>query len=231
MEDDGPGLGAVLADLGANMVTVLMILFVLALGLQGQDGPSVPQVYPAQSQPTLSGRAQSDLLFLRLRPPPDTLLIEVRPHGAIWIDGGQARDLDALPDIRTRRAVIFVFSPMQYARLRDAAHRLPAERVEMTVPQALHGPDGDGFSDAFLSIRTGADPASIRPELKRLLLLGGQGGRGADAAMDQDAADASQGQQSLAWLADMLRLGGNLMLLCLTLCVLRWLWRRLRPAL
>lgn len=231
MDDGSLGLGAVLADIGANMVTVLLVLFTLALGLHGQARPAVPQAYPAQPMPTLSGQAQSDLLFQRLNPPPDTLLIEVPRQGPVWMDWGRARPMGDLPDILPRRAVIFVFSAVQYAPLRDGSLRLPAERVEMTVPQALQRSDGAGFSDAFLSIRTGAEPASIRPELKRLLMQGGQGARTALTAMDQGGDDTAGGPRSLARLASALRLAGNLTLLGLTLWVLRGLWRRTRPAL
>jgi hypothetical protein len=229
MDEGASGLGAVLADMGANLVTVLLILLAIAMSMQGAGLHSAVQTYSVQLVPTLSGRAQSDLLYQRLNPPEDTLLVEVTRQGVVWIDAGRARPVAEWPATLPRRAVVYVLSPARYGPLRDGQVPLPPDRAEMTVPEALQRPDGGGFSVAFLSIRIGTDPASIRPELKRLLQQGGQGREAVGAAM----ADAEAGGfvELTGWLSAMLKLVGNLTLLSMTLLVLRWLWRRTRPAL
>lgn len=228
MDEGGEtGLGAILADMGANLVTVLLILLALSLALQGAGRQAVRD-YPVQVVPTLSGRAQSDLLFQRLSPPPDTLVVEVTREGVVWIDDGRPRPLADRPAApMPSRAVVFVLSPAHYGALRDVAVGLPADRTEMTVPQALQRPDGGGFSDAFLAIRPGSEPASIRPELRRLLLQGGLGRTAADAA----TGGAAERAGLFTRLGALLRLVGNLTLLAVTLLILRRLWRRWRVTL
>lgn len=164
-----------MADLGANLVSTLLLLLVVArLNLPQTQTPAdtAPRLMPAQTAPTLSGTDQSDLLYYRLRPPPDTLLIDLTALGPRVPGPAAPQPLASLLPPLPRSAIAYVFSPVHHAALLEFTHKNGITLQEMTVPRALRADGPDGFSPAFLSLRTGPDPASIRPELL-VLLTGG----------------------------------------------------------
>lgn len=227
MADDGDaiGMGAITADLGANLVSVLVILLAAAAathGLRATTAPEAPRMAEALGAAPLSGRAQSDLLYLRLHPDPDTLVIELTAEGAFTPVGGALRKLEDLPAPWPPRGVAFVFSPRHYDPLVRQTDRRGLRLAEITVPEALRRTDAragqSGFSQAFLSLPTTADPASIRPGLLRLLTKGPAGsglaeGGGASGSV-------------LHWLGRVVKTGLNLALFLAALGLLRRLRAR-----
>lgn len=215
------GNSAIVADLGANLVCVLVILLAVT-ALQSRNAPKDRNVtIPAHQVSPLSGPEQSDLLFLRLNPDPAILTVEVTADGAFAADTTGLHPLTVLPNPPPRRVVAYVFAPGPYAALRgltDAAG-LPVD--DITVPEALRHPaptpGRSAFSPAFLSLSVTDDPASIRPALLQLLTQGGTGG-----ALPQEGAAGG----SMIWL--WLRQVGNLMALLSALAALFLLRRRLR---
>ena len=73
-------------------------------------------------------------------------------------------------------AAVFVFSARHHGAFLELARSQGVQAVEVTVPQVLRRageePGLSAFSGAFLGIRAGVDPASIRPPLLRLLQAG-----------------------------------------------------------
>lgn len=215
------GQSAIVADLGANLVCVLLILLAVT-ALQSQTRESPPPIL-AQRVAPLSGPAQSDLLYLRLRSDPQVLTVEVMETGPFLTDRGTLRPLTALPRPVPKRVVAYVFSPKGYAALRRLTDAAALPMVEITVPEALRTPKPitgqSGFSPAFLSLPVTPDPASIRPALLRLLTDGG-------TAAALETAETKQGWLASAWL--LLRQAGNLTLMLIALLTLRLCHRRLR---
>ena len=174
------GNSAIVADLGANLVCVLVILLAVT-AVQSRPTPTDhTRIIPAHQVSPLSGTGQSDLLYLRLRPDPSILTVEVTADGAFASGAKGLVPLTTLPVPPPRRVVAYVFAPGPYAALRrltDAAG-LPVD--DITVPEALRRlsptPGQSAFSPAFLSLTVTGDPASIRPALLRLLTQGGTGG-------------------------------------------------------
>ena len=215
------GQSAIVADLGANLVCVLLILLAVA-AIQTRQETSAPPI-PAQRVAPLSGPAQSDLLYLRLRPDPRILTVEVVETGPFLVDRGTLRPLTALPRPLPDRVVAYVFSAKGYAALRGLVDAAALPMDEITVPEALRSPTPivgqSGFSQAFLSLPVTDDPISIRPALLRLLTDGG-------AAAALETAETKQGWLASAWL--LFRQAGNLTLMLIAVLTLRLCHRRLR---
>jgi hypothetical protein len=215
------GQSAIVADLGANLVCVLLILLAVA-AIQTRQGTKGPPI-PAQRVAPLSGPAQSDLLYLRLRPDPRILTVEVAETGPLMADRGILRPLTALPRPLPDRVVAYVFSAKGYAALRGLVDAAALPMDEITVPEALRSPapiaGQSGFSQAFLSLPVTDDPISIRPALLRLLTDGG-------TAAALKTAETKQGWLASAWL--LFRQAGNLTLMLIAVLTLRLCYRRLR---
>lgn len=218
------GQSAIVADLGANLVCVLLILLAVAAlqSRQMDQRDSAPPI-PAHRAAPLSGPAQSDLLYLRLRPAARVLTVEVAETGPFMADGGQVRPLTALPSPQPDRVVAYVFSAKGYAALRSLTDAAALPLDEITVPEALRHPrplaGQSSFSPAFLALPVTEDPTSIRPALLRLLTSGG-------TAEALGADETKQGWLQSAWL--LLRQAGNLSLLLIAVLTLRLCHRRLR---
>ncbi|PLL11183.1 hypothetical protein C0V75_18050 [Tabrizicola sp. TH137] len=224
---DEEARGAVTADIGANLVVVLVILL-MAAGLSGAAGraPGAARVIAADLAVPLSGKAQSDALFLRLRPDPEVLVVELTAGGAFVPRADGMALLADHPEPWPGRAVVFVFSAKHHAAFRAKAAERGMQVTEVTVPQVLRRDvpqDGvSAFSPAFLAIRAGRDPASIRPPLLRLLQAGPVAG--AAGGVEVEAA----GQSVLArWMAG-LRVLGNALCLALSVWLLFAVRRRWR---
>ncbi len=219
------GMGAIVADLGANLVAVLVILVAVASLGQTRNPQQTPSVAAAVDAAPLSGRDQSDLLYLRLRPDPGVLTIELTDGGAFVPKGGVLLPLDRLPPPWPPRAAVYVFSPRHYATLRALAEARALAMQEITVPDALRRTPpvalASGFSTAFLALPTTADPASIRPALLRLLTAGP-----GSAALD----DASASDGLASRIARSLRPVLNLCLFVSGLALLRRLRRATNSA-
>lgn len=215
------GQSAIVADLGANLVCVLLILLAVA-ALQTRQVGSPPPILAHRVSP-LSGSEQSDLLYLRLRPDPRVLTVEVAETGPFIADRGTLRPLTTMPRPLPDRIVTYVFSPKGYAALRSLTDAAALPMDEITVPEALRTPTRivgqSGFSPAFLSLPVTDDPASIRPALLRLLTDGG-------TAAALETAETKQSWLASAWL--LLRQAGNLTLMLIALLTLRLCHRRLR---
>lgn len=218
------GQSAIVADLGANLVCVLLILLAVAAlqSRQAQRRESAPPI-PAHRAAPLSGPAQSDLLYLRLRPDPRFLTVEVAEAGPFMADGGQVHPLTTLPQPLPDRVVAYVFSAKGYAALRRLTDATALPLDEITVPEALRNAEPvagqSNFSPAFLALPVTQDPTSIRPALLRLLNSGGTAG-----ALEAD--ETKQGWLASAWL--LLRQAGNLTLMLIAVLTLRLFHSRLR---
>ena len=221
---DTPPLGAVVADLGANLICVLVILIALAALKSAPASPTQAEIAarPVASAP-LSGAAQSDLLHQRLRPPPDVLLVELRPDAAFAIAGNSMVPLAQVPAPWPRKAALFVFSPAHYETAIAQLAVTGITVTEMTVPQALRG--ATGFSQDFLTLRVSDDPDSIREPLLRLLTRGPNG-----SAMGQDgereAAQKSNYTSLFKWLSGIFQATLNLLGAVIAVLILRHLHRR-----
>lgn len=215
------GDSAIVADLGANLVCVLLILIAVA-GAQSRATPDPAAPVPTYVAAPLSGHAQSDLLFLRLRPTPDVLTLEVTAEGIFISDANRIQPLQRLPDPPPRGVVAYVFSPGPLAALRRLTDEAGVPVQDITIPDALRratgAPGQSAFSPAFLSLPVGVDPASIRPPLLRLLTNSGAAG----------ALDGTGGGSGIAPLWLFLRQAGNLALMLAALVVLRMAHRRVR---
>lgn len=218
------GQSAIVADLGANLVCVLLILLAVAAlqSRQMDQRDSAPPI-PAHRAAPLSGPAQSDLLYLRLRPDPRVLTVEVAETGPFMADGDQVRPLTTLPRPLPEQVVAYVFSAKGYTALRSLTDAAALPMDEISVPEALRTPrpivGQSGFSQAFLSLPVTDDPTSIRPALLRLLTDGG-------TAAALETAQTKQSWLASVWL--LLRQAGNLTLLLIAALSLRLCHRRLR---
>ncbi|MCZ8173391.1 MAG: hypothetical protein O9272_16790 [Brevundimonas sp.] len=231
-DERGAGLpieAAITSDVGANLVLVLVILLV-ALGLQGaaSPDPSTAQFNPALVSVPLSGKEQSDVLHARLWSRDDVLVVELTADGAFVPDGERMMPLSDLGRAWPKVAAVFIFSAAHYSSFRDIAAAEPVQLVEVTVPQVLRrqraAAGHSEFNSAFLGIRAGPDPASIRPPLLRLL----QSGPAAAVGVDPFGSTGQPTpQSSLSFLAKWLRLGINLFLLCVAALLLIALRRRM----
>lgn len=215
------GNSAIVADLGANLVCMLLILMTVAAARpHAKDAFEAP--IPLQRATPLSGPAQNDLLYLRLRPDPSVLAVELTDAGAFATGPKGLFPLTTLPAPPPDRLVAFVFSAKAHTDLRRLTDAAGVPVDEITVPEALRHPEPtpgqSAFSPAFLHLPVGADAASIRPLLRDLLMQGGSGAAEAEAT-------STGGWLGAVWL--FLRQAGNLMLLLVAAGILRSLRRRL----
>lgn len=219
---------AITGDVGANLVAVLVILLVAA-GLAGAVSPGQQgqQMLKASLAVPLSGKEQSDVLYQRLRPDAGVLPVELTASGAFVPDGEGMVPLAELPQPWPPVAAVFVFSAVHYASFRDLADAQAMRLIEVNVPQALRRPGAgagaSAFSPAFLAIRAGSDPASIRPPLLRLL----QAGPAAAGVGQAGAEEGPPPRSTLARIAAGLRLAVNLFLMAAGLGLLFLLRRRI----
>lgn len=223
MDDGSGGIDAVMADLGANLVTVLVILLVAIGTLQGR--PPAPVQVLAQPAIPLSGHAQSDLLYLRLNPDPAVLLVELTASGANIVTPQGLRPLAQHRGPWPARSLAFVFSPRDHALVVETARQNGSALQELTVPDALRAPPegaGSGFSTAFLSLPRATGPEAFRPALLRLLT------QGPGQAADGGTGEAGGISATLAHLWRGLVLVLNLSAFALSVWLLRGLYRRLR---
>jgi hypothetical protein len=215
------GHSAIVADLGANLVCMLLILMTVAAARPRTDDVAKAPILMHRAMP-LSGAAQSDLLYLRLRPDPSVLTVELTDAGAFAAGPKGLSLLTTLPVPPPDRLVAFVFSAKAHADLRRLTDAAGLSVDEITVPEALRHPEPapgqSAFSPAFLGLPVGADAASIRPLLLNLLTQGGSGAAGAEVT-------STGGWLPALWLS--LRQAGNLALLWVAVLVLRTLRRRL----
>ena len=226
-QDETGTQAAITGDVGANLVAVLVILLVAA-GLTGVVSPATREerlIRAVQAAP-LSGQDQSDVLYQRLRPGAGVMVVELTRSGAFAAEGGRMVPVADIARPWPPVAAVFVFSGAHYGTFRDQARAEALRLIEVTVPQALRRQEEvagiSAFSPAFLEIRAGAEPASIRPPLLRLLQAGP-----AAAGMGQSE-EAAPGTSGLAQIAAWLRLGVNLFLMGIGLALLLGLRRRIR---
>lgn len=225
-QDETGTQAAITGDVGANLVAVLVILLVAA-GLTGAVSPAAQKerlMRAVQAAP-LSGQDQSDVLYQRLRPGAGVMVVELTASGAFAAEGGRMVPVADIARPWPPVAAVFVFSGAHYGTFRDQARAEAMRLIEVTVPQALRRQEEvagiSAFSPAFLEIRAGAEPASIRPPLLRLLQAGP-----AAAGMGQRE-EAASGKSGLAQIAAWLRLGVNLFLMGIGLALLVGLRRRI----
>lgn len=225
-QDETGTQAAITGDVGANLVAVLVILLVAA-GLTGAVSPAAQKerlMRAVQAAP-LSGQDQSDVLYQRLRPGAGVMVVELTASGAFAAEGGRMVPVADIARPWPPVAAVFVFSGAHYGTFHDQARAEAMRLIEVTVPQALRRQEEvagiSAFSPAFLEIRAGAEPASIRPPLLRLLQAGP-----AAAGMGQSE-EAAPVKSGLAQIAAWLRLGVNLFLMGIGLALLVGLRRRI----
>lgn len=226
-QDEATAQAAITGDVGANLVAVLVILLVAAgLTRAVPPGAQEQRVLQAVQTAPLSGRDQSDVLYQRLRPDDGVMVVELTASGAFVAEGGRMVPLPSVARPWPPVAVVFVFSAAHYAPFRDQAEAQAMRLIEVTVPQALRRAEVvagvSAFSPAFLDIRAGPDPASIRPPLLRLLQAGP-----AAAGVGQAGDQGSPPRSALAQMAAWLRLGVNVFLMGIGLALLLGLRRRI----
>lgn len=165
------------------------------------------------------------MLYQRLRPGAGVMVVELTASGAFAAEGGRMVPVADIARPWPPVAAVFVFSGAHYGTFHDQARAEAMRLIEVTVPQALRRQEEvagiSAFSPAFLEIRAGAEPASIRPPLLRLLQAGP-----AAAGMGQRE-EAASGKSGLAQIAAWLRLGVNLFLMGIGLALLVGLRRRI----
>lgn len=175
MADFDTAMDAATADIGANLVAVLVI--VTALLATMPDRPQTAPEITAQPAAPLSGQAQSDLLRQRLIATSGPASIELTDAGA-FLATPMGQTLLSRDTPLPAQATVFIFSNRHYAQLQTATTTRTA-LSEITVPDALRASaprlGASAFSPDFLALPANP-PEAFRPALLRLLTHGSRAG-------------------------------------------------------
>lgn len=225
--DADTAFGGWLADIGANLlcvVLVLLVLLALAPSLPGM-APAPPAPLPVIRTAPVSGAEGVRLLSHLAAPPPDQLVLALGPEGIrlrITVDEAAPIAPEDLP-AGAPAATLHVFAPDHYAATLTALRARGIPFAEITVPEALRAKVNEGgalWSPAYLSALEGVRSltgyrAALRSHLDRVAKGGPAEG---DAQRTAQGAAIGSGS-SLSDRLEALRRNINLILLGLGLLV------------
>ncbi|WP_163850642.1 hypothetical protein [Pseudooceanicola aestuarii] len=224
---DAP-LGRWLADIGANLLCVVIVILLVLSRAPVDQSPersgvqSADMSLPIYRAAPLSG-AEGVTLLSRMALPgePGRLLLDLRRDGVFIAGSDQPVDPAGLVAAAgDGGATLYLHDPAYHAQVRASADRAGMVLREITVPQALRDLDGSGWAPEYLAALDGVrSRAGFVAVLRRF--LGAAAGRGPD-----NSPPPPPRRHALRDLVGLLQLGGNLACLALGGLGLAVIYRR-----
>jgi hypothetical protein len=221
MRDGDTAFGGWLADIGANLLCVVLILLVL-LSLAPalpRDAAERPLGLPLVRSAPVSGVEGVRLLSRLVIPPEGHLVLALGPDGArLRISTEESAPIapGALP-ASAPAATLHVFDPTHYAATVAALRARAIPFAEITVPDALRAPGDPGhwapdYVAALEGVRslTGFRTA-LRGHLDRKAAGGGAVSKGDDAAARGTGGTLASRFEALRRTINLILLGGGLL--------------------